>query len=162
MCRCAMRNVAHALTPLLLPRSFIPRIKLPPLLNKKERFEDVKAPTCFFPTSVVPSIQPDSPFQFDEYDSQGTRLLFVVPKSFAVLRIHYILVRIWIRILGSMPLTNGYGSPSCFFVIDLQNAYKKVFCLFLFDGTFTSFFKVKKVKKKSQNSRNIGLLTIFA
>jgi hypothetical protein len=56
----------------LLPRSFIPRIKLPPLLNKKERFEDVKAPTCFFPTSVVPSIQPDSPFQFDEYDSQGT------------------------------------------------------------------------------------------
>jgi hypothetical protein len=62
----------------LLPRSFIPRIKLPPLLNKKERFEDVKAPTCFFPTSVVPSIQPDSPFQFDEYDSQGTsRALFV-------------------------------------------------------------------------------------
>jgi hypothetical protein len=51
--------------------SFIPRIKLPPLLNKKERFEDVKAPTCFFPTSVVAWIQPDSPFQFDEYDSQG-------------------------------------------------------------------------------------------
>jgi hypothetical protein len=69
---------AHVLTSSLLPRSFIPRIKLPPLLNKKERFEDVKAPTCFFPTSVVPSIQPDSPFQFDEYDSQGTsRALFV-------------------------------------------------------------------------------------
>jgi hypothetical protein len=28
----------------------------------------------------------------------------------SVLRIHDILVRIWIRIRGSMPLTNGFGS----------------------------------------------------
>jgi hypothetical protein len=47
-----------------------------------------------------------------------------------MLRIHDILVwiriRIWIWIRGSMPLTNGSGSGSCFFVIDLQNANKKL------------------------------------
>ncbi len=53
--------------------------------------------------------------------------------------------RIWIR--GSIPLTNGSGSGcgygSCyFFVIDIQDANKKqfflkVFCLLLFEGTFT-------------------------
>jgi hypothetical protein len=47
------------------------------------------------------------------------------------------------------------------FVIDLQDAnkkliYKKCFYLLLFKGIFTSFFKDKKVKKKSQNSRNHG------
>jgi hypothetical protein len=31
----------------------------------------------------------------------------------------------WIRIRGSMPLTNGYGS--CYFVIDLQEVNKKLF-----------------------------------
>jgi hypothetical protein len=30
------------------------------------------------------------------------------------------------------------------FVIDLQDANKNNFCLFLFEGTFTSFFKDKK------------------
>jgi hypothetical protein len=38
----------------------------------------------------------------------------------------------------------------------------KKFCLLLFAGTFTSFFKDKKVNKKSQNSRNQGFVTIFA
>jgi hypothetical protein len=38
------------------------------------------------------------------------------------------------------------------FVIDLQGANKKliekkIFCLLLFEGTFTSFFKDKKSKK---------------
>jgi hypothetical protein len=34
------------------------------------------------------------------------------------------------------------------FVIDLQDANKKlIFCLFLFEGTFTSFFKDKKSKR---------------
>jgi hypothetical protein len=41
-------------------------------------------------------------------------------KAATVLRIHDILV--WIRMRGSMPLTNGSGS--CYFVIDLQNAKK--------------------------------------
>jgi hypothetical protein len=46
-----------------------------------------------------------------------------------VLRIHDILV--WIRIRGSMPLTNGsgsgFGSGSCYiFVIGLQDANKKL------------------------------------
>jgi hypothetical protein len=33
------------------------------------------------------------------------------------------------------------------FVIDLQDAKKKNFCLLLFEGTFTSFFKDKKSKR---------------
>jgi hypothetical protein len=55
------------------------------------------------------------------------------------------------------------------FVIDLQDAnknkIKKFFCLLLFDGAFTSFFKDKKSqKKKSQSGRNQGFSyrTIFA
>ncbi len=62
----------------------------------------------------------------------------------AVLRIHDILV--WIRIRRSMPLTN-LDPP--FFVTDLQEANKKlIFCLLLFEGTLTSFFKDKKSKEK--------------
>jgi hypothetical protein len=44
------------------------------------------------------------------------------------------------------------------FVSGLQDVNKiffsKLFCLFLFEDTFTSFFKDKEVIKKSQNSRN--------
>jgi hypothetical protein len=56
------------------------------------------------------------------------------------------------------------------FVTDLQDANKKLiflnkfFCLFyylLFEGTFTSFFKDKKVKKKSQSSRTQGFSYCF-
>jgi hypothetical protein len=48
------------------------------------------------------------------------------------------------------------------FVIDLQDVNKKlVFCLLLFEGKFTSFFKDKKVIKKSQNSRNPGFPYYF-
>ncbi len=44
-----------------------------------------------------------------------------------VFRIHDILG--WIRI-GSMPLTNGSGSGSCYFVLDLQDVNKKLFFYF--------------------------------
>jgi hypothetical protein len=44
------------------------------------------------------------------------------------------------------------------FVIDLQIANKNYL---LFEGTFTSFFKDKKVKKKPQNSRNQGFSYYF-
>jgi hypothetical protein len=53
------------------------------------------------------------------------------------------------------------------FVIDLQEANKilfflmKFFCLLLFEGTFTSFFKDKKNQQKSQNSRNQGFSYYF-
>jgi hypothetical protein len=56
----------------------------------------------------------------------------------------------WIRIRGSVPLTNDpYSDPDpVIFVIDLQDAnkktnLKKVFLLtvLLFEGTFASFFK---------------------
>jgi hypothetical protein len=48
------------------------------------------------------------------------------------------------------------------FVIDLQDANKKLFifnffCLLLFEGTFTLFFK----DKKSQNSKNQGFSYYF-
>jgi hypothetical protein len=42
-----------------------------------------------------------------------------------VFRIHDILA--WIRIRGSTPLTNGSGS--CYFLIDLQDASKKLIFL---------------------------------
>ncbi len=42
----------------------------------------------------------------------------------AVLRIHDILV--WIRIRGSMPLTDGPDPDPAIFVIDLQDASKKL------------------------------------
>ncbi len=49
-----------------------------------------------------------------------------IPDPQPVLRIHDILVwiRIWIR--GSMPLTNGSGSGSFYFIIDFQDANKKL------------------------------------
>ncbi len=71
-----------------------------------------------------------------------------------VLRVHDILV--WILIRGFMPLNNGYGFEfgssdlhPAIFVIDLQDANKKIFlkkffCFLLFESTFTSFFKDKK------------------
>jgi hypothetical protein len=71
-------------------------------------------------------------------------------------RIHDILVWIRIRTRGSMPLTNINSDPDpdpAFFVIDLQDVNKKLihlkkcFCLLLFEGTFTSFFKDKKSKR---------------
>jgi hypothetical protein len=65
-------------------------------------------------------------------------------------RIHDILVRI--RICGSYPLTDPDPDPALdpvLFVSDLQDANKKLFfpkffCLLLFEGTFTWFFKDKK------------------
>ncbi len=52
------------------------------------------------------------------------------------------------------------------FVIDLQDTNKKqtkkFFCLLLFEGTFTSFFKDKK-SKRSQKTIGINVfLTIFS
>ncbi len=77
--------------------------------------------------------------------------------SLAVLRIHDILVWIRIRIRGSMPLTNGSGSgcgSGSFYChhwpsrCQQKNTLKKkFFCILLFEGTFTSFFKGKKSKR---------------
>jgi hypothetical protein len=71
-----------------------------------------------------------------------------------------------------MPLTYPVWDPDAdsdpaIFVIDLQDPNEKLFfllkffCLLLFEGTFTSFFKDKK-SKKSQSSRSQGVfLTSF-
>jgi hypothetical protein len=54
------------------------------------------------------------------------------------------------------------------FVIDLQDAnkkiifLKKVFCLILFEGTFTSFFKGKNSKRSHKTVGIKVFLTIFA
>jgi hypothetical protein len=89
-----------------------------------------------------------------------------------VFRIHDILVWIRIRIRGSMPLTNGSGSgfgiririlliSSLTFKTPNKNLIlRKLFCLLLFEGTFTSFFK-DKIQKKSENSRNQGFSYYF-
>jgi hypothetical protein len=57
-----------------------------------------------------------------------------------------------------------YGSGTC---IDLQDAnikqiFLKVFCLFLFEGTFTSFFKDKKSKRSYKAVGIKVFLTISA
>jgi hypothetical protein len=63
-------------------------------------------------------------------------------------------ILVWIRIRGSMSLTNGsgsrIGSGSCYFVIDLQDANKKL----IFLKSFSAYYLLFKVQKKSQNSRN--------
>jgi hypothetical protein len=64
----------------------------------------------------------------------------------SVLRIHDILVWIRIRIHGSMPLIFK----------------KKLFCLLLFEGTFTSFFKDKKSKSSYKRVGIKVFHTIFA
>jgi hypothetical protein len=60
---------------------------------------------------------------------------------------------------------------STIFVIDLRDAIKKVektnlktkfFCLLLFEGTFTSFFKDKKSKRSHKTVEIEVFLTIFA
>ena len=53
------------------------------------------------------------------------------------------------------------------FVIDLQDANKnqlkkKIFCLLLFEGTFTSFFKIKSQKRSQKTAEFKVFLTIFA
>jgi hypothetical protein len=55
------------------------------------------------------------------------------------------------------------------FIIDLQDAnkkqsffYKKFFCIFLLEGTFTSFFKDKKSKKSQKTVEIKVFLTSFA
>jgi hypothetical protein len=45
--------------------------------------------------------------------------------------------------------------------INMPTKHKFFFCLFLFEGTFTSFFKDQKFKKKSQKSRNEGFAYYF-
>jgi hypothetical protein len=56
-------------------------------------------------------------------------------------------------------------NPDPAIFVDLQDANKKFFSKFiyllLFEGTFTLFFKDKKVIKKSQNSRNQGFYYYF-
>ncbi len=83
-----------------------------------------------------------------------------------VLRIHDILV--WIRIRGSMPLTNGSRSGSFYFRQKLSrcqqktNFLKKFFCILLFEGTVTSFSKGKKVKRSHKTVEIKAFLTILA
>ncbi len=76
---------------------------------------------------------------------------------------------VWIRIRGSMPLTNGSGcgSGSCYFVIELQDAeknkfFKIVFCLLLSESSFTSFSKIKKSKRSHKAVGIKVFITIFA
>jgi hypothetical protein len=77
-----------------------------------------------------------------------------------VFRIRDILV--WIRIRGSMPLTNGSGS---FYFRHGHSRgqtknkfFLKFFCLLLFEGTFTLFFKDKKYKR---SHKTVGIMVFI-
>ncbi len=64
----------------------------------------------------------------------------------------------WIRILDPNP---------AIFVIDLEEAtikkcFNKFFCLLVFEGAFTSFFKDKKSKRSHKTVGTNVFLTIFA
>ncbi len=104
--------------------------------------------------------------------SQNPGLSLVRSKYVAsVFRIHVILV--WIRICGSMPLTNGSGfgsgcgSGSCYFRHWPSRRQQKtnlkinVFLLITFWRYIYIIFQRKKVQKKSQNSRNQGVSYYF-
>ncbi len=69
-----------------------------------------------------------------------------------VFRIHDILV--WIR--PCPPLTNGFGSGSCYF-----RHWPSVFLL-VFEGTFTSFFNDKKSKRSHKTAGIKVFLPVFA
>ncbi len=89
-----------------------------------------------------------------------------LPQFSPVFRIRDILVRIRIRILESVPLTNGTGSGSCSFRQwpsrrQKKIFFKKVLCLFLF-GTFTSFFKDKKSQRSHKTVEMKCFLIFYA
>ncbi len=80
--------------------------------------------------------------------------------SLPVFRTHDIFV--WIRIRGSMPLVQLFSSLTFKMPTKKQIWNKNLFfCLLLFEGTFTSFFRDKEVQKKSQNSGNQGFSYYF-
>jgi len=64
--------------------SFIPRIKLPPLICPT--MEDVKVLTCYFPPSVTESHLPESPFAYDEYDANVFALPVAKNRNFSSAR----------------------------------------------------------------------------
>ncbi len=103
---------------------------------------------------ILPLLAPGGSFYRKAPGAEWVRVLLE-----PVLRIHYILG--WIRIRGSMPIRiririRILDPDPAIFVIDLQDESKKLifyhnfFCLLLFEGTFTSFFKDKKSKRDTK------------
>ncbi len=84
--------------------------------------------------------------------------IFFLPWK-AVFRIRDILVQI--RIFGSLPRTNGYGSRSASFVSDLQDANKNLFFSLFFEGAALHHSSHINIINKSQNSRNQGVSFYF-
>jgi hypothetical protein len=87
--------------------------------------------------------------------------------SLALLRIHDILVWIRIWIHRSLPLTNGsgFGSGSCYFHHwpsrrQQKTNLNKSFYAYYWLNIHMHNFSKKKVKKKSQNSRNQGSIPL--
>ena len=60
------------------------------------------------------------------------------------------------------PLVRGMDPDPSNFIIDTQDAKKKFFCILLFEGTFTSFFKDIKSKRSHKTVEIKVFLTIFA
>ncbi len=95
----------------------------------------------------------------------NSRGLKVNSLLWAVLRTHDILGWIRIRIRGSMPLTNGSGSGSCYFRHWASRCQQKnnFFTQFFLLITLLHLHHFSKIlcQKKSQNSRNQGFSYYF-
>ncbi len=100
------------------------------------------------------------------------RIVYEIQKNIGNIRNfeirNFVNTLIRIRICGSMPLTNGSGSGSFYFhhwpsrCQQKKNFFKKLFCIVLFEGTFTSFFKGNKSKRSHKTVEIKVFHTIFA
>ncbi len=96
-----------------------------------------------------------------------SRLKRVYVGLITVLRIHDILGWIRIRIRGSMPLTNGSGSGSCYFrhwpsrCQQKTNFFNTISSTYYFLKLHWHNFSKIKSQKESQNSRNQGFSYYF-
>ncbi len=109
---------------------------------------------------VISWVVIDSPVAAEANSQSGPKPVFLICSKQgcvsdpvwnpAVLRIRDILARI--RIPGSVPLTNGSGSGSCYFVIDLQEPTKNFFKVFL----RITFWRYRKVRQSTVMNHCVG------
>ncbi len=112
--------------------------------------------------SSSPSCQAERAFPLSHFFLNTSPFWILKP----VFRIHDILGWIRIRILGSMLLTNGFGSGSCYFRLwpsrwQQKLIFNTIFSAYYFLKVHLHHFSKIKSKKESQNRRNQGFSYYF-